>query len=134
MWTWEIDTGTLRSAAGTVVGSGYAGAPDHINLAISQALKDRGPIPEGRYLIDPPVDTRTHGPFVLWLTPNPSNQMFGRSGFGIHGDSVVHPGTASEGCIILARAIRQIIWASGDHHLQVRRSTFVVDDSTLRRA
>jgi len=69
------------------------------------------------------VDTVTHGPYVLPLTPSLNNQMFGRSGFLIHGDSVVNPGTASEGCIILPRAVRQQIWGAGDHVLQVALSS-----------
>lgn len=39
--------------------------------------------------------------------------------FRIHGDSIRAPGTASHGCIILPRAIRDRIWASGDRALQV---------------
>jgi hypothetical protein len=45
--------------------------------------------------------------------------MFGRSGFLIHGDSIIRPGTASRGCIILAREIREQIAASGDADLEV---------------
>jgi Protein of unknown function (DUF2778) len=47
------------------------------------------------------------------LTPDPSNDMCGRSGFLIHGDSVSHPGDASDGCIILSRAEREAIVKSG---------------------
>jgi hypothetical protein len=45
--------------------------------------------------------------------------MFGRDGFLIHGDSVEHPGTASHGCIIMSRAIREAIAQSDDHELNV---------------
>jgi hypothetical protein len=45
--------------------------------------------------------------------------MFGRTGFLIHGDSLQHPGRASNGCIILPRPIRDRIAASGDDQLTV---------------
>ena len=60
-----------------------------------------------------------HGPFVLRLTPAPTNEMFGRDGFLIHGDSIEHPGSASHGCIILPRAIREAIAKSDDDTLHV---------------
>jgi hypothetical protein len=53
------------------------------------------------------------------LEPNQQNEMYGRAGFLIHGDSLEHPGTASLGCIVLGRLYREAIWASGDHQLQV---------------
>ena len=37
----------------------------------------------------------------------------------MHGDSIEHPGAASEGCIIVARPIREQVWESGDRKLQV---------------
>lgn len=119
MWTYEQATGVLRNHLGMRCGTGYSGAPGHVNVPMDQTLKNLGPIPRGRYTVAAPVDTKTHGPYVLWLTPDPMNAMYGRSAFGIHGDSVVHPGTASEGCIILPRAVREQLWASGDHELQV---------------
>lgn len=84
-----------------------------------QTVHNVGPIPAGNYFIQKPEDTVTHGPYVLPLVPYSSNEMFGRSGFLIHGDSVVNPGTASEGCIILSRDVREKIWASTDHGLTV---------------
>jgi hypothetical protein len=45
--------------------------------------------------------------------------MFGRSGFLMHGDNIRLPGTASEGCIILPRDLREAIWNSADHTLEV---------------
>lgn len=100
-------------------GLGYAGRGVGKNNPSAQEIPNFGPLPRGTYQIEAPVDTKTHGPYVLWLTPDPTNQMFGRSAFGIHGDSVVHPGEASEGCIILSRGARELIWKSGDHKLRV---------------
>jgi hypothetical protein len=45
--------------------------------------------------------------------------MCNREGFLIHGDSKKAPGTASNGCIILAPWYRQQIWDSMDKALIV---------------
>ena len=82
-------------------------------------IHDVGPIPKGVYDIGPPHDTPTHGPLVLALTPEPGTNTFRRDGFLIHGDSVQNPGTASHGCIILPRTVRDQIAASGDRQIQV---------------
>lgn len=84
-----------------------------------QDVPSVGPLPVGFYSINPPVDSETHGPYALPLTPDPGNQMYGRSAFMIHGDSLEHPGFASQGCIIMARPIRMEIWESADRQLQV---------------
>jgi len=118
-WTYEIVTGTLYDPSGNAVGAGYSGAPGHKNDATAQSLHDLGPIPVGCYVVEEPKDTETHGPYVLPLDPDPGNQMFGRAGFLIHGDSVAHPGTASKGCIILSRATRELVGQSADNLLDV---------------
>lgn len=121
MWTYRQSTGEMLDAAGACRGVGYAGAGAGKNNPAMQFVQDVGPLPRGRYRIMPPVDTVTHGPFVLWLTPDPSNDMGGRGGFGIHGDSIPHPGTASEGCVIQALMVRRLIAAglATDDELQV---------------
>lgn len=125
MYQWHQSSGELwRGDAdgnnGTFVSKGYSGAGDGKNNPAFQRVRNVGPIPQGKWKISgPPVDTPSHGPFVLHLFPCPSTNTFGRDGFLIHGDSVRLPGTASEGCIILSRAIREQIWSSGDRDLQV---------------
>lgn len=118
MWTW-LQTGEMIGPD-DVRHPGYAGKGQHKNNPKSQQFKDLGPLPCGLYDILSPIDTKTHGPYVLWLKPDPANEMFGRSAFGIHGDSVVNPGGASEGCICLPRIVREAIWKSGDHKLEVK--------------
>lgn len=117
-WQYQISTGAM-SRDGEVVAHGYSGQPECKNDPSKCGIPDKGPIPQGSYTIGHPVDTKTHGPFVLPLTPDPANEMFGRSGFLIHGDSVVAPGTASEGCIIMPRTARDAINKSGDAALVV---------------
>lgn len=80
---------------------------------------DWGPIPQGIYTMNPPEDSPTHGPYVLWLIPGEGNEMFHRSGFGIHGDSKEHFGLASEGCIVYAQPGRIALWESNEHRIQV---------------
>ena len=119
MFTYRIHSGVLTSSRLGAIGMGYSGHGPGKNNPDMQAEHDVGPIPVGRYTIGPPEDG--HGGFALRLTHDPGNEMFGRDGFLIHGDSVSEPGTASLGCIILPRMIRWAIWGSGDRDLEVVR-------------
>jgi hypothetical protein len=119
-WTYQQVTGRLLDDLCNIIGVGYSGrSPDGKNDPVMQSVPNVGPIPCGDYTIEPPVDTVTHGPFVLALTPSPKNEMWGRSGFLMHGDSVIAPGTASLGCIIQSRDVREAVWDSNDHLLTV---------------
>lgn len=118
MWTWR-QIGTLSDKTGVQICTGYSGAGDGKNNPDAQGRHNVGPIPRGFYVIEAPVDTVTHGPYVLRLTPKADNEMFDRAGFLIHGDSVIHPGTASQGCIIIDRVHREQVWNSNDHLLEV---------------
>lgn len=127
MHVYEIISGRWRNDLGVLLGYAYSGgdcgqAPEAVNNPMMQSVPFVGPIPEGRYTIGEPVDTVTHGPYFMPLIPDPTNEMYGRSSLGIHGDSIVHPGKkmASEGCIVgLPRMVREAIWKSGDHDLTV---------------
>jgi len=123
-WRYEQKTGRLLHYADDEstaerVAIGYSGAGEGKNNPAMQDVQNVGPLPIGQYTIGEPTDTKTHGPYVLHLTPDPANEMYGRSGFLIHGDSVVEPGTASEGCMIFSRTIREKVWDSGDRQLEV---------------
>lgn len=117
MWVYSQRTGNLFW--GKKAGQGYSGNGKGKNNPDLQDEPNVGPIPQGLYTIGSPHDTGDHGPFVLALTPDPKNEMYGRSGFLIHGDSIAAPGTASHGCIILARWLRDWIARSGDNKLRV---------------
>ncbi len=119
MWTYEQRSGRLFHEGKELIGKGYAGMGEGKNNPEMQSVHNIGPLPRGIYWINPPMDTEQHGPFVLWLTPEPTNEMYGRSDFGIHGDSKAHPGQASQGCIVLSRDVREQIWNSGDRKLEV---------------
>jgi hypothetical protein len=119
MWTYAQKTGALQQD-GKAVGQGYSGADSGKNNPAMQAIHDVGPIPQGDWTISgPPKNTPEHGPFVLTLQPAAGTQTFGRTGFLMHGDSIKAPGTASKGCIIMARDVREQVWNSGDRDLEV---------------
>jgi len=138
MWTYSQSGGEFIDIAGRHYVGSYAGRDEGKNNPILQDVRegcrffngewvpidglsdnDYGPLPQGYYTINSPVDTTTHGPYVLWLTPGPGNEMHHREGFGIHGDSKETPGLASEGCICTPPLTRHRIWDSMDHELQV---------------
>lgn len=118
MWIYEQVSGWL-SRGNVREAQGYSGAPASKNDPAFQDVPDIGPIPCGDYIIGEPIDSPKHGPFALPLRPDPDNQMFGRSEFLIHGDSLEHPGAASEGCVIMPRSARVTVWGSGDRLLRV---------------
>lgn len=119
-WIYEQSTGKLWHD-NVFIGTGYSGAGEGKNNAAMEDQHDVGPIPRGRYMVGPafPGNYEHKGPIVMPLIPNPEDDMFGRSGFLIHGDSIGAPGTASKGCIIFIRDIRQKIAASQDRELAV---------------
>ena len=118
MWTYLQISGRLYHEE-ELIGVGYSGGGEGKNNPDFQNVKDVGPIPQGKYSIGTPVDTVMHGPYAMALTPDPANDMFGREGFLMHGDSVSAPGTASEGCVIMSRDVREEVWTSMDHDLTV---------------
>lgn len=127
MWLYRQLDGFLIDPRGNKLAQGYSGFADGKNVPSMQSDADIGPIPRGTYTIMAPVDTAEHGPYVLRLEPDPANQMFGRAGFLIHGDSLEHPGAASRGCIIMPRFARERIWESGDTTLVVVQDGTPVD-------
>jgi RHS repeat-associated protein len=112
-YTYSLD---MQSWTGTSGREGYQNAK-------FQNLKDKGPIPEGQYKVDPvrtqsisnisfwdrlkgkigggtwPGLEKSWGEYRTWLTPMEGTNTYGRSGFTIHGGNV--PGSA--GCIDLTK-------------------------------
>jgi hypothetical protein len=117
MWTYSQGTGKLFDPAGVHVATGYSGKGKGKNNCEMQHVKNVGPIPRGLYTIGQAYNSQKVGPFALPLTPDPSNEMFGRSAFLVHGDNKT--GTASEGCIILGRMTRDMLNYSVDRVLKV---------------
>lgn len=89
------------------MGRGYSGSPPYVNQTAAEALVARGPIPRGSYRLIGPINHVRLGTLVFFLDPAKGNNMHGRSGFFIHGDNEFGNQTASHGCVILSRAIRE---------------------------
>lgn len=124
MWTWDQSAGTLHRD-GVFVSRGYSGKGRGKNNPALQGQRGIGPIPRGHWRMMGVYDSQNVGPFTitLWRVGDGNLDDFdattGRSAFRVHGDSIRAPGTASKGCIILPRAIRQMMWRSGDRELEV---------------
>jgi hypothetical protein len=124
MWVWDQSAGVAISPDGKRY-AGYSGKGRGRNNPALQGVRGIGPLPRGRYRIGTPRTSQRTGPFVMDLFPmdatpaDTRHDETGRSAFQIHGDSVRNPGTASSGCIILPRAVREAIWRSGDHVIEV---------------
>lgn len=108
MYLFEITSGNFFKDS-ELIGKGYSGHGIGKSNPHWVDVHEAGPIPPGRWRIGKPRDTQTHGPYVLPLTPEPETDTHGRGSFLIHGDSLHSPGTASLGCIILARDVREQI-------------------------
>jgi Protein of unknown function (DUF2778) len=119
-WKYQQSTGYLWDAAGELRSVGYAGNGSDKNDPADQFVTDHGPLPVGAYTMLAPIQGTPLGPYAIPLLPDPTNVMGGRGDFFIHDDSISHPGDASDGCLVLiGEAIRQTIWDSGDHRLDV---------------
>jgi hypothetical protein len=109
-WIYHQSTGDIFYTNGVVapVERGYSGYGSLKNDPDMQGVSDLGPIPRGEYTIGAFVDI--HGGNItnaVPLTPAPGNEMFGRSGFFVHGFNNADPGGASQGCIILTLPTRK---------------------------
>lgn len=118
MWIYDQSSGLLTKS-GVVISKGYAGKGRGKNNPALDNVVGVGPIPDGDWLITEKYDSKNVGPYALVLVPAKGTNTHGRSAFRIHGDSIRSPGTASRGCIVLPRKIREKIWSSGDRELKV---------------
>ena len=118
MWYFFQKTGTIKHD-GLVEGWGYSGKDEGKNNPEMQEVPFKGVIPRGIWYFGTPRDSVEHGPEAIPLTPDISTETFGRRGFMMHGDSIEHPGCASEGCICTSRNLRDLIVSSMDNELTV---------------
>src|SRR4051812_45835473 len=114
-WIYEQDSGDLYYDD-EFVGTGYSGAgktrSEGRNNSHLQNIKKVGPIPQGKWTIGKPRKSPKVGPVAMDLKPASGTNTFGRSAFMIHGDNKAS--NASEGCVILARSLREMVAQSGD--------------------
>lgn len=117
-WKYDQSSGAL-SHDGAPICVGYAGHEWGKNNPKAEKVVGIGPIPKGLWRIVAVKDSPNTGPFSIVLEPAKGTETYGRSAFRIHGDSVKLPGSASHGCIIVPRTIREKIWNSNDRNLMV---------------
>lgn len=119
-WIYNVMLKTFKHNGEYRFSARYAGAPGYKDNSEYECIRDKGPLPRGKYRITGiPFRHKKGGPFTLRLEPDKSNHMCGRDGFLIHGDSIKDPGTASNGCIILDQVLRRQIWNSKDREIIV---------------
>lgn len=123
-WTYSQATGQLFDVSGLVVSRGYSGKARGRNNPALEGVAGIGPIPTGLWRMQSIYNSGSVGPraIVLWAedgTPDDHEARTGRSGFRVHGDKVGAPGMASRGCIILPRAVRELLWRSPVRHIRV---------------
>ena len=112
-WTYEQKSGSLVDPDGKTVGRGYSGHGPGLNNPLAEAEEGVGPIPRGNWAIAQWFDRyQDKGPQVARLLPQ-GFDAHGRAGFLIHGDNALQNFSASHGCIILPRPIRNLIRESG---------------------
>jgi len=122
MWIWDQSEGCLYHHSGDntkLIAKGYSGRDWAKNNPKAEKAKALGPIPKGMWKIGRVYTSHNTGPYTITLDAYPETETYRRSAFRIHGDSIKNPGTASHGCIILARGVRLAIIASGDLILEV---------------
>jgi hypothetical protein len=123
-WKFVIKTGQLFDPTGKLVASGYAGGncgknPEGINNPLMCSVHNIGPLPPGLYTFGKLWEPHPKvGQYAFELIPDPKNVMFGRADFFCHGDTL-KPRCASEGCIIMPRNIRELMYASTVRTIQV---------------
>lgn len=120
-WRYEQATGRLYDPEGALRGYGYAGFEEGKNHPDFEAMANIGPIPCGFYSIGPAYHHEHLGPVCMNLDSLEGTDTYGRALFRIHADSIKEPGRASHGCIVLARALRELIAASDVRVLEVVR-------------
>ncbi len=124
-WLYSQSTGQLsyrdnQTSFVTPIGTGYSGQGEGLNNPAMQNVPYIGPIPQGAYTIGNPYKHTKLGPVTMNLDPVAGTDTFGRNAFRIHGDNSRGNQSASEGCIILNRGIRDQISRSGDTTLRVK--------------
>lgn len=129
MWTYVQRTGDFFRD-GKYIQTGYSGrVPDGKNDPSKECEKNVGPIPRGYFKIGLERQTPTVISFPL-EADNPAYCTPRRDGFLIHGDNSTS--TASTGCIILSRTVRELIKSTDDRRLRVVENSTHVQSITNR--
>lgn len=98
----------------SLLGHGYSGSGEYRDQPDAEWQIAKGPIPRGVWRIDSAFTHKRLGPCCIPLSPIKlvaGHLKTERSGFFIHGDNGKGDFSASSGCIIAARTIREGIRA-----------------------
>lgn len=117
-WTYHQRSGAFHDPMGTLMFNGYSGHGEGVNNPALETKPNVGPIPKGLWTIGPAFAHQVLGPVSMRLAMQ-RGSTFGRTAFLIHGDNGRNDRSASEGCIILPRLIRERVAASQDRALLV---------------
>ena len=118
MWVYSQSSGQLWNPSGACIATGYSGFGAGKNNPALEGVRSIGPIPRGYWVMTGVYDSKRAGPLAIKLEPSGHNAL-DRDYFRVHGDSAARPGSASKGCIVLWRVIRQAIIDSNDKMLRV---------------
>lgn len=88
------------------LGIGYSGQGSGYNNPDAEHIVRVGPIPRGVWRVGTAINHPRLGRFAIPLYSE-GRAPHGRGGFYVHGDNRRGNGTASSGCIILSRIIRE---------------------------
>lgn len=123
MLVYSQSTGRL-TVFGTdqLLGTGYSGFKEGRNNPDAQDRQAVGPIPRGFWRIGDAYTSKRVGPVTIPLyklddVPGDDvDAITGRSAFRIHGDNSRGDQSASRGCIILPRIVREAV-ANSQHEI-----------------
>ena len=121
LMVYDAETGKLLASTEPYTVASYSGKGWGLNNPNYESVKNQGPIPLGDYAIDKALgeDETSCGPVTLPLIPI-GHSAQGRPGpFRMHGDNSSQNYTASSGCIIAPRYIRNLINNEGGGTLSV---------------
>lgn len=91
------------------LGAGYAGALHGLNNPELDGVRNIGPLPEGEYRMRVYPHPRFAEPAIKLVQVK--GETHERSGFWIHGDNAKADRSASSGCPVFSRPVRQCIAA-----------------------
>lgn len=110
-WLWDPQNKVICNHA-------YSGHEDGLNNPYCEHVPFVGPIPRGLWKIKHTYKSDRVGPVAIVLEPH-GHDAHGRTYFRIHGDNRKMDKSASKGCIIAPRDVREVIQHSDVRFLRV---------------
>src|ERR1700740_941588 len=107
---WNFSQKTGQGTWQSDARAGHSGPRAGLDYPTFEQEVGVGPMPKGEWIIGQFFDDPGgKGPLVAHLLSSPQTDTHGRGGFMIHGDNTAANNSASEGCIVLPRWIRELI-------------------------